>query len=202
VHSKKTLNLIRTSLLTSSFLLLVACSNLKTPSLNVDWQDHQVRINAYQQWELRGRLNIRTENDSTTITINWTQEADNFLINLSGTLGFGAVQMEGNNQSVRLEKAGETPQFANSVEEISVNYLGYEFPASQLYYWIRGIPSPEQTNTADIQLNENQLLGSLHQGEWQLEYDRYQMQSNGLILPGRIRMEHTPYRLTFIINRW
>lgn len=182
---------------------LVACTPFNAPPLEpINWQAHQAEINAYQQWNLQGRLNIRSEADSNTLNIHWQQEDENFLINLSGTLGFGAVAIEGNNQLVKIEKSGDAPVFANNLEEISSSYLGFEFPANQLYYWIRGIPSP-MTEQASIQLfNEEQLLETLQQDQWLLHYDRYKTQDNGLILPGRIRVERPPYRLTFIIRQW
>lgn len=128
----------------------------------------------------------------------------NFEINLSGALGIGATMISGNQDSISLQQGNEIPIEAANLGELSRDYLGYEFPAEALQYWVRGIPSPN--NPATMEFNENQLLESLNQTDaqgnnWLLEYDRYQ-ESGGLSLPGRIRMSHPDYLLTFIIQSW
>ena len=194
------------SLLCISLLLLSACSSLQpTSPFPSDWSTHQNSILSQPDWRLQGRLNIRSHDESNTIAINWQQDQQQFLINLSGTLGLGAVQIRGNEQLVSVEKAGEEAISANTLEEISSHYLGYEFPTSALYYWVRGIPVPG-TDSSKIELDEAQHLKRLSQqdnqhNEWQLEYDRYKM-VEGVFLPSRIKMQHPAYRLTFIISQW
>lgn len=155
-------------------------------------------------WSLRGRLNIRSNSSSDTVNINWQQKNSAYEINLSGTLGLGAVQISGNESGVTIEKAGQETIFAGSLKEVSGDILGYSFPADALLYWIRGLPAPG--SAPEITLNAEGLMATLSQPDstgrrWELQYDRYQ-DNNGSILPGRIRLEQTPYRLTFIINDW
>lgn len=180
---------------------LPACTTVQVPVFTPaeGWQQHQSAIQTIESWHLQGRLAIRTAQESNTVSINWWQDNQNFEITLSGLLGLGAVNISGNNRIVILEKAGEEPVLAASLEDIGQDYLGYEFPASELYYWIRGIPDPSANN--QILVNADQRLASLSQNDWQMEYDRYQEVSL-FVLPGRIRLEHGPYRLTFLINSW
>lgn len=156
-------------------------------------------------WSLRGRLNIRSNDDSETININWMQAPAGYDINLSGTLGLGAVRITGSpGDVVLIEKAGEAPMQAPSLEAIGTDMLGYAFPAGELLYWIRGLPAPGPR--ADINYNPQGLVATLSQPDsrgrrWELQYDRYQ-DTNGYLLPGRLRLEQSPYRLTFLISDW
>lgn len=184
-------------------LLLGSCTTSNT-LIDRNWQSHQTLVSNASSWTLQGRLNIRQANNSNTVSINWQQMLQNFEINLSGALGIGATMISGNQDSISLQQGNEIPIEAANLGELSRDYLGYEFPAEALQYWVRGIPSPN--NPATMEFNENQLLESLNQTDaqgnnWLLEYDRYQ-ESGGLSLPGRIRMSHPDYLLTFIIQSW
>ena len=166
--------------------------------------EHFQLLAQMENWSLRGRLNIRSGESSDTININWQQAQDEFEINLSGTLGLGAVRISGKPGRVVIEKAGEAPIIASTLQEISSDILGYAFPASSLLYWIKGIPAPG--SKADISRNAEGFVATLSQLDrqgtrWELQYDRYQ-NINHHILPGRIRLEQSPYRLTFVVNSW
>lgn len=184
-------------------LLLFSCTT-STTLIDREWQVHKTLITNTSSWTLQGRLNIRQSNNSDTVSINWQQMEQDFEINLSGALGIGATTINGNQNFIRLQQGNENPIEAASMNELSLNYLGYEFPTEALQYWVRGIPSPSSSSV--LEFNETQLLASLRQkdaqgNDWQLDYDRYQ-ESAGLSLPGRIRMSHPDYQLTFIIQSW
>ncbi|MFL2840519.1 MAG: lipoprotein insertase outer membrane protein LolB [Pseudohongiellaceae bacterium] len=183
--------------------MLVSCTTSNT-LVDRNWQAHQTLITNTHYWGLQGRLNIRQTNNSDTISINWQQMEQAFEINLSATLGIGATTITGNQNFIRLQQGNESPIELRSFGDLNRNYLGYKFPAEVLHYWVRGIPYPNSPPT--LEFNENQLLASLTQKDaqgnnWQLEYDNYQ-DNNGLSLPGRIRMSHSDYQLTFIIQSW
>ena len=153
---------------------------------------------------MRGRLNIRSNTGSETININWQQTQTDYDINLSGTLGLGAVRIIGGADGVIVEKAGEAPLRTMSLEAITTEMLGYAFPASELLYWIRGMPAPDRE--VRTERNTQGLTSTLSQQDangqnWELQYDRYQ-EVESVFLPGRIRLEQDLYRLTFIINSW
>ncbi len=184
-------------------LLLGSCTT-STNLIDRNWQPHQILVNNASSWTLQGRLNIRQANNSDTVTLNWQQMVQDFEINLSGAFGIGATMISGNQESIRLQQGNQNPIEAASLSELSRDYLGYEFPAEALQFWVRGIPSPDSPST--MEFNDNQLLARLSQtdaqgNQWLLEYDRYQ-ESGGLNLPGRIRMSHPDYLLTFIIQSW
>lgn len=193
----------RTTYIYILVLLLASCTTTDT-LVDRNWQAHQTLAANIDDWTLQGRLNIRQANNSDTVSINWQQTQQNFEINLSGALGIGATMITGNENFISLQQGSEAPVIVNNLSELSRDYLGYEFPAEALLFWIRGIPAPNRP--ASLELNDNQLLARLSQQDaqgntWQLEYDRYQ-DHNSLSLPGRIRMEHPDYRLTFIIQSW
>ncbi len=197
---------LRSILAVTTLLWLASCatSSNNTGPIDPDWLQHQESVLALADWELSGRLNVRQQNASDTVSINWQQQEQNFEIRFSGTLGLGAVQVHGSPDEVVVEKAGTEPVVLPDLQALTRNYLGYDFPAAQLLFWVRGIPAP--TNIITTSLNADLMLEKLVQADatgrrWELEYDRYQQTADAW-LPGRIRVNSEDIQLTFLINEW
>jgi outer membrane lipoprotein LolB len=168
------------------------------------WASHVAAAAAIDTWTLTGRLNIRQGNQSDTVNLNWAQQQANFDINLSGTLGLGAVHLQGTPTFATLEKAGEETRVLSSLDELTQEMLGYAFPAGHLLWWVRGLPAPGMP--ARPAWNEAGLLATLSQTDtrgsaWSLSFDRYDT-TMALPLPGRIRLQQNSVQLTFLINQW
>jgi outer membrane lipoprotein LolB len=191
-------------MITGLSLIIAACQSNTGVLISREWEDHRYLMETLSTWTLQGRLNIRQQNNSDTVSVNWQQQEQDFVINLSGVFGLGATMISGDQYSIRLERGNEEVLTAASLNEFTREVIGYEFPAEVLYYWVRGIPAPDRP--ADIELNDQQLLSVLRQidsqgNTWQLEYDRYTV-TDGHSLPGRIRMSQADYRLTLLIQDW
>ncbi len=190
-------------MLSGLIMLLAACQSNAVLQLR-NWENHRFLVENQSSWTLQGRLNIREQNNSNTVAIHWQQFENSFEINLNGTLGLAATTISGNSKGVSLQRANEETVWADSLRDFTRDFMAFEFPAEVLYYWIRGIPAPG--STADIELNEQELLQVLRQSDslgrlWQLKYDRYQS-AEGLSLPGRIHMSQADYELTLLIQYW
>jgi outer membrane lipoprotein LolB len=182
---------------------LAGCASAPPP-LPVEWQNHVTAVSALQAWSLSGRLNIREGQQSDTVNLNWSQTNESFAIRLSGTLGLGAVHLEGDNDSVVLEKAGEEPRLLPGLDALSSEYLDYEFPAAYLRWWVRGLPVPYLPVSST--LNEQSLLQTLVQTSpsgqrFELSFDRYE-QVQQIALPGRINLQSQGVTLRFLIDGW
>lgn len=185
-------------------LLLSACATRLPEPAAVDWESHSAAVAELQTWQLGGRLNVLQNRQSDTVTLNWSQQDSGFDLNLSGTLGLGAVHVYGTPSLVTVEKSGEAPLTLPGLAALTQEYFGFEFPAAQLLYWVRGIPDPALP--AATTFDASQLLATLEQRDpagqvWVLTYDRYQA-VGALFLPGRIRVQREGLRLTFLIDAW
>jgi outer membrane lipoprotein LolB len=172
------------------------------------WAPHQAAVSAIDDWQLRGRLNVRQTDANDTVSINWEQHgeaaAQTFDIRLSGTLGLGAMAVHGDASGVIVEKAGEEPVHLADLGELSRVYLDFDFPAANLLYWVRGLPVPDLPAIASW--TPAGQLATLEQTDhedrrWALEFDRYETGQTPA-LPGRIRLEQGDLRLTFLVNAW
>jgi outer membrane lipoprotein LolB len=191
-------------LLAGLLLLLAGCASLPPATMPVEWQAHAETLASLQTWTLSGRLNIRQGRQSDTVNLHWAQDRTAFSIRLSGTLGMGGVQLQGDDTQVLLEKAGEEPRLLPSLEALGREYMDYDFPAAYLTWWVRGLPVPDLP--AQSTLNEQNLLQTLvqHSPEgqrYELTFERYSV-VDGLALPSRITLQSQGVMLRVLVDGW
>ncbi len=119
------------------------CAIAPPASENSDWSRQRDQLQKLNSWELRGRVNVRYDNESHTPRIIWLQQNVDYNIRLWGTFNAGATEIVGRPGFVTMENDGQMLS-ANSPEELILEQLGYELPVSQLNYWIRACPLPIQ----------------------------------------------------------
>jgi outer membrane lipoprotein LolB len=181
--------------------LLSACTAIAPPAEeNSDWARQRDQLQDLDSWELRGRVNVRYDNESHTPRINWLQQNVDYRIRLWGTFNAGNTLIVGRPGYVTLENDGETVD-ASSPEELILRQMGYELPVSQLNYWIKGLPSPE--SEAQLSFNELNQLTTIEQADWTINLS--DMRQYGQIsLPRRVELTRprNDIRLRFIGLNW
>lgn len=185
-------------------LLISGCAHRSTLTPPPDLLAHQQQLQAISQWELHGKLGIRTSDDSGSASLKWAQQASDYQINLSGPLGQKRMIITGTPHKVRLEQSGSEPLEARSAEALIKKAAGWTLPVAQLTYWVRGVPAPKQRIT-HLQQNAAGLLAQLEQGGWSITYSQYKNYPLGnqtFALPGKITAEHKDVRLVLVVRDW
>ena len=186
-------------------LLLHGCALLQPPSpppppagTQIDWLDHLRSLTLLQEWQLKGKIGVRTRNDGGSAYLDWNQAEDSFYIILSGPLGQGTTIVSGNATGARLEQS-DGIFLAESPDQLVQEHTGWHIPIAHLLYWIKGMPAPGDTPS----LTHNALgtLATLQQGGWQLDYDQYSPEL-GTLLPHKIRIRKDDLKVTLIIKQW
>ncbi|CBL45437.1 Outer membrane lipoprotein [gamma proteobacterium HdN1] len=163
------------------------------------WNEHLVALHKLQDWRMRGKIGYVGAKDSGSAYIDWVQSRDSFHITLTGPLGQGATIIEGNAQGARLHSNRGETFVAESPEQLLLEHTGIELPVSQLYLWIKGMPSA--SNQERLTVSDEHTLLRLQQNQWTLTYSNYQHQL-GTLLPTRIRLQGPEMRLTLIAKEW
>lgn len=180
---------------------LAACSSIAPPAEeNSDWARQRDRLQQMDAWELRGRVNVRYDNESDTPSIRWQQRGDDYSILLWGTFNAGRTLISGQPGRVTLESGSETLT-ANSPEQLILEQLGYELPVSQLNYWIKGIPAPG--SQPQLSFNELNQLTTIVQEDWTVQLSDMR-QYGPLSLPREVVLTRprNDIRLRFIRLSW
>jgi outer membrane lipoprotein LolB len=180
-------------------LYLAGCSLQKTQPLspNLSWDEHQTLLKQYLNWELSGKVGIRTADDNQTASLKWLQIAQTYQIDIHGPWGQGGASIEGKPGAVTVNVSGDKQYRGVNPEQILYEKLGWDLPISDIYWWIRGLPSPEKPYTHHL---EDNRLKALQQDGWEIQYLRY----NNLnpALPNKLSLSRNDLKITVIINSW
>ena len=189
-------------LILSSLAVLFLLSSCQTilPLEPGSWPAHQAQLQTLHNWEFRGRVNIRYEDESHTPTINWLQHSSDYRVDLWGTFNAGRTVITGSPGHVTLEQSNQLYSAA-SPEQMMLDRLGYELPVSMLTYWIKGLPVP--TSQYSFTLNEFNLAATIEQQGWHIVYSDYR-NIGEFTLPRRVELSHESdnIRLRFIRLNW
>lgn len=187
-----------------AILLLGACArlpqqNIIPENLQTHWSEHQQQVGKLENWDIMGKLGIRTPAQSNSARFNWQQQAQHFDIRVTTLLGQGVATLSGTSGDVYLNIAGRGEYTTHAPEALLLQELGWTLPVDVLNYWVRGIPAPD--SQARYQLNDQGLLDTLQQAGWQLQFSRYQ-QLESQHLPSKILLQQNDIKLTLLIKKW
>jgi outer membrane lipoprotein LolB len=134
---------------------------------------------------------------SQTMRFHWQQQASDYTVTLSDTLGFGRVTIAQQNQQATLTR-GKQSAVASNIDQLFIQQTGLALPVSYLRYWALGLPAPAQPYAAAA--GSDALVGFEQQG-WHVSYpkaaavDRY-------LLPEKMIAHNNRYRLVVAFKRW
>lgn len=183
---------------------LIGCSSQPQqpvePLTKISWEQRQQQLLPLTRWQVLGKINIRTAQESNTASLNWSQYDDRYRIYMAGPLGQGAVNISGSEQQgVVLDISGEERRQAATPEQLLNQQLGWSIPVSQMPYWIRGLPAPDRMHA--MTLDPFNRLQRLQQNGWTIDYLSYQQQQQHL--PRKIQLHRNgEMKLTLILKQW
>jgi len=169
-------------------------------SPKLDGAPLQQQLSDINNWHIKGKLGLRTDRDSGSLYVNWQQMDRDFDIHLNGALGQGATHIYGNDDLVALERGNRPIITATTPEQLLYENSGWYIPVSHLYFWVRGIPTPEAPIDSS-EYNQYGLLETLHQGGWHINYSRHG-QVDEVTLPTKMTVQRGELKLTLIIKDW
>ncbi|MCX2982484.1 outer membrane lipoprotein LolB [Halieaceae bacterium IMCC14734] len=179
--------------------LLGACAAAPLTPAGADWQTNRDALTALDNWQLRGKLAVVTQDSADSVNVNWNQQGAITHLILSGPIGWGRASINSDGQTLQLERNGETSTVMLDDERALVRLLGWPMPVALLPWWIRGLPAPDLPVDV-LELQQGQLRVLSQQG-WQLTYERYQPVGE-LQLPSKIRFRSEGAEGKILIKQW
>ncbi|MEX2524988.1 MAG: lipoprotein insertase outer membrane protein LolB [Gammaproteobacteria bacterium] len=184
--------------------LLSACATrppVPEGEQNRAWQRHSDRIAGLTQWELKGRIALRVEEEGWTASLHWRQEEAAYVIRILAPMGQGRYELRGNASTVQLRMPDNRVLYAQDAQTLLRDNLGWQLPVEGLVWWVRGLPAPD--NTPDtLKLDKRGRLQELQQDGWRVLYDHYGLFSGGIALPEKLTIERPGLRLRLLIHSW
>lgn len=164
---------------------LSGCASLPPPVVDSAriWQERQQKLAPLIDWEIRGRMALRTDEEGWHASLVWVRADDRHRIDLTGPLGRGHVRLSRDRDGAELKDTDSNVMRAERGEDLLVQATGYRVPLEGLDYWVRGLPLPGRA--LEFELDPWGRLRGLKQDGWDIEFLAY-ASHGGYELPSKL----------------
>ena len=164
-----------------------------------DWETRTRILAGLDDWEFKGRIGVSASGEGLNARLRYYQDDDDFRATISGPLGFGTIQIQGERRQVTvIDRDGEEWLLTDPEVDLQVMY-GWTIPVASLRYWALGIPDPAELAFTDF--DEKGRLTSLDQGNWQVEIVKYR-EGGGQSMPRLITAVSGDNKVRLVIDNW
>jgi outer membrane lipoprotein LolB len=155
---------------------------------------------ALDAWQLMGRVSLTRGEEGWHASLNWQQQGDHFYLKISGPLGQGGFQLNGDDRGVVLVDADGKTFAAKDADVLLAQVTDWQLPVMGLRYWIRGLPAPG-AGEAQSSKDDSGRLNRLVQSGWTINYNRYQMVDD-ISLPDKLQLLRDDIAVRIIVDKW
>jgi outer membrane lipoprotein LolB len=163
-------------------------------------------------FKVLGKASLSDGKRHAQISLRWQQMGEQYVINLYGPLGSGAVLLSNTDTTLDRSKRlrshkpairyqdmrGEIRSYG-SAEKLLEKECGWRLPIAGLEWWLRGLPRPAET--AIIVQDKRGLNTQIIQDGWTIEYLSYQS-IKGKTYPHKVQLSFDKIRLKFVLRDW
>ena len=171
---------------------------------------------SLQQWQIRGKIGLRlsysesalasghSRNSANSALINWLQCRDHYQIAISSPFGQRLAELKGDAKVAELSYRKQVFH-GRSAEQLLRQHLGWSLPMTELPWWLRGLPVPDEPVDASSDQD------SFTQNHWLLSYPKTTLQNN-LRLPAKVKATHAAdehsfatmpaIKVTMVVKQW
>jgi outer membrane lipoprotein LolB len=195
-----TLLILGVSLLTACAQSPVSDSEFNPDSKTQRWLEHQISVSGIHAWNIKGRIAVKNEKESGTVTLFWNQFLSNYELRLVAPLGQGTYVLTGTSSSVVMKGPKDLFIEADDAEELLQQGLGWDVHLNGLKYWVRGLPEPD-IKYSELSLDDKGRLTSMKQSGFDVSVSRY-AELDDFSLPEKLTIESDKIRLKVVIQNW
>jgi len=188
-----------------ALFLQTSCSTppLESPVTDPEsvWAERQQQLARIQYWYLNGRVAVNNGTEAWHLDMDWSQQGQDYQMQLSGPFGAGRVKLAGNASGVLLTNADDQAFYADSAEKLLYEITGVSMPVDEMRYWIVGLAGPGQTGKT--QLDQQGRLAAVEDTRWKVRFRGY-MAVNGVDLPRKIFIDRADRQIDvrLVVDNW
>ncbi|MBS0299855.1 MAG: outer membrane lipoprotein LolB [Proteobacteria bacterium] len=152
-------------------------------------------------FNILGRIAIQDDNQSFTGSFRWQHLAASDEILLFTPLGQAVAEIYKDHEGVRLITSKMEAFYADNVESLTEEILGWRLPLNGLQFWIQGLHSPANAAQKDFD-NKNQLV-AIRQDGWHIHYQDFAAaQPNTAPLPRVLNLMYQKLKIRLVVDDW
>jgi outer membrane lipoprotein LolB len=150
------------------------------------------------QFNLEGKIGVKTPKQSGSAFYTWSQNQQDFNIQLNGILGIGKTIIEGKSGEVTLNSAKTGLISAENPEELLEKATGWVAPITHIVDWVQGYPA---TENAQVAHDSAQRITQIIEDSWTVDfsYNHQATLPNKLILKQQLESGQEN-RITMVIQ--
>lgn len=182
-------------------LFLSACVQAPVENrLIPSWDARMDELMRMETWDLKGRIAVRTRDDSGSGSLHWTQRRDEYDLRVIAPFSGGVYELSGTAGTVSLRAPDNSLLQAGDAEALLYQAAGWRFPVSELVFWIRGLPAPSLQVDRLLLDGENRVR-ELSQGGWSIRYKKY-TGVGGVSMPARLDLGNAEVGVRLSVREW
>lgn len=152
-------------------------------------------------FNLLGRLSIQNGNERFSGSFRWQHLTVSDEILLFTPLGQAVAEITKDQEGVRLITAKLEAFYADDVESLTEEVLGWRLPLRGLQYWIQGKHSP--LTAAEMDLDDKDQVVVIRQDGWKIQFSSYApAQSNQTPLPRILDLLYENLKIKLVVDDW
>ncbi len=189
------MNAIRIVFVFLCLSLLKGCVSIKpsgpsqTAGSQSEWQSRKTELLKISEWDIRGRLAVRTKDDGGSATLVWERSGSKHRIELFGPFGGGRIRIEQNPEGATLVDNKKNQFRGKTAQDVLYRRVGWHVPFDSLAYWLRGLPEPGKTE--NLMFDSSGLITSFDQKGWSIQFVGYSEQGS-FLLPRKLYITALP----------
>ncbi|WP_100641782.1 lipoprotein insertase outer membrane protein LolB [Alteromonas facilis] len=184
-----------------SLMSLSACKSPPPPPDVVNVTINDEKLSLMHNWNLRGRLAFKSEQESFSAYVRWQQRGDAYTFTLTNLVGVTLLSLTVDEHEAVLEADGETYRH-NDAEALIYEVSGWPIPVTAMKNWVKGTARSHDIVTRDDKGLLATVVVPLASGPWHVNYQQY-TQESGIVLPRMMTIsqsENLSIRLK--VNQW
>ena len=164
------------------------------------WDARMDELMGMETWNLKGRIAVRTRDESGSGSLHWTQRRDEYDLRVIAPFSGGVYELSGTAGTVSLRAPDNSVLQAGDAESLLQQAAGWRFPVSEMVFWIRGLPAPS-LQVDRLMLDGENRVSELSQGGWSIRYKRY-TGVGGVSMPARLDLENGEVSVRLSVREW
>ena len=149
-----------------------------------------------EDWRVKGKFSFRSDEKRESGNFDWRQSGQSYQVRLFGPLGFGAINISGDEQQISVQSARHQQQ---SLDPAGLIYeiTGMDLPITDIPNWLQGQGNAFHSEYTEYDGGGNITRTFLH--GWDIQYQDYSVDS---ALPKSITATQDDNALRLVALEW
>ena len=180
-------------------LMLSGCA-VREPRPDGAWlQERERWFDAHPDWSVKGRLGLSDGERGGSLSFDWQASGERHQVMLRTVAGGRQWRLEFDPSGALLEGSDIGRLSGPEPDALVERAVGWPILVLWMSRWLRGLPAPER---AQMFFDDDGTLASLNHQSWVIDFSRWSLSQDDLLLPARIEARDDPYRVRAALSGW